>query len=118
MAVRKTIILTQSDVARGWRDAHRDGGVVIDVASDALVAEGLSMPHSPRLHGGKLWLLNSGRGEFDYADAATGRFEAVAFCPGYARGLTLVDNHAIVGLSTTRLPDTVPSCAAALPHST
>lgn len=37
------------------------------------------------------------------ADAVRrGRFETVAFCPGYARGLAFVGNHAIIGLSLPR----------------
>ena len=39
-----------SDVADGWRDKRRDGGVVVDVASGEIVVAGLSMPHSPRWH--------------------------------------------------------------------
>ena len=39
------------------------------------------MPHSPRLHGGKLWLLNSGTGEFGFVHLAEGKFEAVTLCP-------------------------------------
>jgi len=101
-APRYVTAVSRSDAADGWRDRRRDGGVVIDVASDEIVAEGLSMPHSPRLHDGKLWLLNSGRGEFGHVDLATGKFEAVAFCPGYARGLAFVGNHAVIGLSLAR----------------
>lgn len=99
---RHATAVSRSDTADGWRDRRADGGVVIDVASDEIVAEGLAMPHSPRLHGGRLWLLNSGAGEFGFVDPATGRFEPVAFCPGYARGLAFVGNHAIVGLSQAR----------------
>jgi uncharacterized protein (TIGR03032 family) len=40
--------VSRSDVADGWRDHRRDGGVVVDVASGEIVASGLSMPHSPR----------------------------------------------------------------------
>ena len=94
--------VSRSDAADGWRDRRRDGGIVIDVASDQILSEGLSMPHSPRLHDGRLWVLNSGRGEFGYVDVATGKFEAIAFCPGYARGLTFVGNHAVIGLSLAR----------------
>jgi uncharacterized protein (TIGR03032 family) len=87
------------------------------------------MPHSPRLHGGKLWLLNSGTGELGCVDPRAGRFEPVAFCPGYARGLAFAGNHAIVGLSNARenrtfsgLPleaalarrDTAPRCGLAV----
>ncbi|HEV2816704.1 MAG TPA: TIGR03032 family protein [Allosphingosinicella sp.] len=94
--------VSRSDIADGWRDRRADGGVVIDVPSGEIVCEGLSMPHSPRLHGGRLWLLNSGTGEFGHVDPAAGRFAPVAFCPGYARGLAFAGNHAIVGLSLAR----------------
>lgn len=99
---RYVTAVSRSDVADGWRDRRRDGGVVIDVASGEIVATGLSMPHSPRLHDGRLWVLNSGRGEFGHVDPATGRFEPVAFCPGYARGLAFAGRHAIIGLSLAR----------------
>ena len=94
--------VSRSDVADGWRDRRTDGGIVIDVRSGDVVAEGLSMPHSPRLHDGRLWLLNSGAGEIGFVDERSGRFEAVAFCPGYARGLAFIGNHAVVGLSLAR----------------
>lgn len=94
--------VSRSDVTDGWRDKRRDGGIVVDVESREIVAEGLSMPHSPRLRDGKLWLLNSGTGEFGHVDPASGRFEAAAFCPGYARGLAFVGNHAVIGLSLAR----------------
>jgi uncharacterized protein (TIGR03032 family) len=94
--------ISQSDVSDGWRDRRQDGGIVIDVPSGEIVAQGLSMPHSPRLHQGRLWLLNSGTGEFGHIDPANGQFTAVAFCPGYARGLTFVGNKAVVGLSRAR----------------
>lgn len=94
--------VSQSDVADGWRDRRHDGGCVIDIQSNEIVASGLSMPHSPRVYRDKLWLLNSGRGHFGFIDRATGIFEKVAFCPGYARGLTFHDDYAIVGLSRSR----------------
>jgi uncharacterized protein (TIGR03032 family) len=99
---RYVTAVSRSDVADGWRDRRTDGGIVIDIRSGDVVAEGLSMPHSPRLHAGRLWLLNSGAGELGFVDERSGRFEAVAFCPGYARGLAFVGNHAVVGLSLAR----------------
>lgn len=94
--------VSRSDVADGWRDRRIGGGIVMDVASNEIVADGLSMPHSPRWHDGRLWLSNAGTGEFGHIDLATGRFEPVAFCPGFLRGLTIVGNHAVVGLSRPR----------------
>src|SRR4029077_4773473 len=55
--------VSRSDVIDGWRDRRSDGGVVIDVATGKVVCNGLSMPHSPRMHKGELWVLNSGTGE-------------------------------------------------------
>ena len=94
--------VSRSDASDGWRDRRADGGVVIDVERNEIVAEGLSMPHSPRLYDGRLWLLNSGAGEFGFIDPQSGRFEALAFCPGYARGLAFVGRHAVIGLSMPR----------------
>lgn len=102
---RYVTAVSRSDTIDGWRDRRRDGGVVIDVESGRVVCEGLSMPHSPRMHDGRLWVLNSGRGElgtvaFD-ADGM-GRFEPQVFCPGFARGLALHGRYAFVGLSKPR----------------
>jgi len=60
------------------------------------------MPHSPRWHDGKLWVLNSGAGEFGFINLDTGTFESVCFCPGYARGLGFIGNYALLGLSKPR----------------
>ncbi|MCF6300633.1 MAG: TIGR03032 family protein [Proteobacteria bacterium] len=94
--------VSKTDVNEGWREHRQTGGVVIDVQSNEYVAEGLSMPHSPRWYKDKLWLLNSGEGEFGYVDLTTGKFEAMAFCPGYLRGMSFFDDFAIVGLSKPR----------------
>ncbi len=99
---RYVTAISQSDVADGWREQRQAGGCVIDVPSSEIIATGLSMPHSPRWYRDRLWLLNSGRGEFGYIDQATGRFEPVAFCPGYLRGLTMMGDFAVVGLSEPR----------------
>lgn len=99
---RYVTCVSKSDVSDGWRDRRTDGGVVVDVASGETVATGLSMPHSPRMHEGRLWIVNSGSGEFGWIDQEDGRFTPVVFCPGYARGLTFVGDYAIVGLSRAR----------------
>jgi uncharacterized protein (TIGR03032 family) len=85
-----------------WRDARTNGGVVTDVASGEIVCDGLSMPHSPRLHRGELWLTNSGTGELGKVDLSRGRFDPVAFAPGFLRGLSLLDDYAVVGSSKFR----------------
>ncbi|MEP4377726.1 MAG: TIGR03032 family protein [Alphaproteobacteria bacterium] len=99
---RYVTAVSQSGVADGWRDRRTDGGCVIGVPDGEIIVDGLSMPHSPRVHDGKLWVLNSGTGWFGYVDTAAGKFEPVTFCPGYARGLAFHKGFAIVGLSKPR----------------
>ncbi|MFV2070627.1 MAG: TIGR03032 family protein [Pirellulales bacterium] len=91
-----------TDVVDGWREHRQSGGVVIDVDSGEVVAGRLSMPHSPRWYRGKLWMLDSGTGRFGTIDLDEGRFHEVAFCPGYARGVSFVGDYAVVGLSCPR----------------
>lgn len=97
---RYATCVSRSDVVDGWRDRRANGGLVIDIATGQTVAEGLSMPHSPRLHDGALWLLQSGKGEFGRLD--DDGFTPIALCPGYARGLAMRGRYAIVGLSKPR----------------
>ncbi|MFV0243484.1 MAG: TIGR03032 family protein [Qingshengfaniella sp.] len=94
--------LSQTNIFEGWREHRRDGGVVIDVRDNRIVAKGLSMPHSPRFWQGKLWILQTGTGEFGHIDLQTGTFEPLCFLPGFARGLTFIGDYAVVGLSRPR----------------
>jgi uncharacterized protein (TIGR03032 family) len=97
--------VSRSDTIDGWRDRRADGGIVVGVTSNRIVCEGLSMPHSPRMHNGMLWVLNSGTGELGrIADLkkGIGTFEPIAFCPGFLRGLAFYDKYAFVGLSRPR----------------
>ena len=94
--------VSASDVADGWRDHRSTGGIVMDVARNEIIAEGLSMPHSPRWHNGRLWILNAGTGELGTVDIETGSFEPVAFCPGFLRGMAFAGKYAVVGLSQPR----------------
>ncbi|MCF3935263.1 TIGR03032 family protein [Acuticoccus sp. M5D2P5] len=94
--------VSTTDVVDGWRNHRRDGGVVVDVETDAILAEGLSMPHSPRVYRGAVWVLDSGNGYLTRIDPESGTRERVAFCPGFSRGLSFHDGHALVGLSLPR----------------
>ncbi len=83
-------------------DRRQNGGCLIDVESNQIMLEGLSMPHSPRWYQDKLWLLNSGTGEFGCVDLEKSVFEPIAFCPGYLRGCAFNGDFAIVGISKPR----------------
>src|SRR3990172_6779302 len=60
--------VSRCDVVDGWRERRHEGGILIDVENDRVVTEDLSMPHSPRLNAGTLWVLDSGRGHLSRVD--------------------------------------------------
>jgi uncharacterized protein (TIGR03032 family) len=91
-----------SDAADGWREHRAGGGVLIDVQANEIVATGLSMPHSPRWYRDRLWLCNSGTGEFGTVDLASGKFEPLTFCAGYLRGAAFHGDYAVLGTSKAR----------------
>jgi uncharacterized protein (TIGR03032 family) len=99
---RYVTALGATDVRDGWRAEKPHGGCVIDVPSGELVSRGLSMPHSPRWHDGRLWLLESGTGQLVLVDPATGSRERIAELRGFARGLALAGPYSFVGLSKIR----------------
>jgi uncharacterized protein (TIGR03032 family) len=99
---RYATLVGPTDVADGWREHRHAGGCVMDIQTNEMIITDLSMPHSPRWHQDKLWLCNSGTGEFGYGDLETGRFQPIAFCPGYLRGCAMHGDFAIVGLSLPR----------------
>jgi uncharacterized protein (TIGR03032 family) len=101
---RYVTALGTTDTPGGWRENKAAGGVVVDVQSDEIVLSGLSMPHSPRWHEGRLWVLNSGAGELLVADPDGTDPEPQSVCslPGYLRGLCFVGPYALVGMCKIR----------------
>ena len=104
--------LGETDSAGGWRDNKAAGGVIVHVDSGETVLHGLSMPHSPRWHDGRLWVLNSGAGELLVVDPRAGTRDVVCALPAYLRGLCFVGGtqggaqggagHAVVGMCQIR----------------
>jgi uncharacterized protein (TIGR03032 family) len=94
--------LGETDSPAAWRENKARGGCLVDVASGEVIAGGLSMPHSPRWHDGRLWILESGAGSLSLVDLPSGRLETVALLPGFTRGLDFFGPFAFVGLSQVR----------------
>jgi uncharacterized protein (TIGR03032 family) len=99
---RYVTALGETDEPAGWRANKARGGVLIDVTSGEAITRGLSMPHSPRWYGGRLWVCESGAGTLGSIDKKTGVYEPVAEVPGFTRGLDFAGNLAFVGLSQVR----------------
>jgi uncharacterized protein (TIGR03032 family) len=100
--VRYVTALGRTDKPHGWRENKLDGGVLLEVPSGEVVAAGLCMPHSPRWHDGRLWVLESGKASLNTVDEATGERTVVAQVPGFARGLAFAGPYAFIGLSQVR----------------
>ena len=90
------------NTATSWRNQRQGGGVVVHIPTGSITATGLTMPHSPRWHQDKLWLLNSGTGELGWIKQ--GRFQPLCALPGFVRGLAFAGGCAVVGLSKLRSP--------------
>ncbi len=99
---RYATALAQTDTPEGWRAVKAAGGCLMEVPSGRIVACGLSLPHSPRVHDDRVFLLNSGQGRLDAVDPATGHITEQAHLPGIARGLALHGDFAFIGLSKPR----------------
>lgn len=101
-APRYVTTLGETDSAGGWRSGKATGGCLIDVASNELIIRGLAMPHSPRVHLGRVWLLNSGEGRLVEVDPVGGTIDTIAELPAYTRGLAFHSGLAFIGLSRIR----------------
>ena len=104
---RYVTALGETDEPAGWRANKARGGILMDVDSGEVIARGLSMPHSPRWYGGRLWVCESGAGTLGFVDPNTGRYEAVAAVPGFTRGLDFAGQsrlrRAVAGARERRL---------------
>jgi uncharacterized protein (TIGR03032 family) len=99
--------LGETDSPQGWRVEKARGGCVMEIGSEQIISRGLSMPHSPRWHDGRLWLLESGTGRLVLVDPTNGNRQSVIDLPGFARGLALCGQYAFIGLSKIRATSTM-----------
>jgi uncharacterized protein (TIGR03032 family) len=99
---RYVTMLGQTNHKGGWRDNKKDGGLIMDITDNRIMADGLSMPHSPRWHGEQLWFLESGKGSLCKVNAQSGLVETVASMPGFTRGMEIYNGLAFIGLSQVR----------------
>lgn len=94
--------LGETDTVGGWRPGKATGGCLVDVEFNHVMARGFAMPHSPRWHRGRLFMLNSGAGELVAIDPKNGKHEVVCALPAYLRGLGFVDDFALIGMCQIR----------------
>lgn len=100
--LKSSYFTSSSETVGRRRPGHRnfpvDGtGVIFSGRTRQVVVRGLTRPHSARLYQGKLWVDNSGYGEFGCAE--NGQFASLLELPGWTRGLCFYKDTALVGTS-------------------
>lgn len=99
---RYVTALGKTDAPHGWRENREKGGIIMEVSSNTILAEGLAMPHSPRVYNNQLYVLESASGNLVCIDPANGKKEVVASLNGFARGMDQAGDYVFVGLSHLR----------------
>jgi uncharacterized protein (TIGR03032 family) len=94
--------LGNSDKMAGWRENKAHGGVLMEIETNEFICQNLSMPHSPRWYGDRLWVLESGNGSIATVDLNNGKLTTVAELPGFTRGIDFWGPLAFIGLSQVR----------------
>ena len=85
---------------RGYKNATRGAGQVLDVVSGKVLVTGLSQPHSLRMQDGRLWLCDSEAHKLRVYD--NGKLVNEVDLGGYVRGLAFGRDDLYVGLSRSR----------------
>lgn len=101
--IRYVTAFSQSSSNESWRERAGLGtGLVIDVQTQAHVATGLSMPHSPRWYQGRLYYLNSAAEQLYCFDPLTGQNQLLLQAEGFLRGMDFYQHYAFIGISRLR----------------
>jgi uncharacterized protein (TIGR03032 family) len=113
--IRYATALGTTDEPRGWIADKLSGGVLLEVPSGKVLTSGLCMPHSPRLIGNRLYLIEAGTGTLVEIDRESGARRSVVTLPGFARGLAEHNGYFFIGLSLIR--DSRPFTGLPVEHS-
>ncbi len=100
--VKYVTALGKSNEQGGWRENKMNGGIVMEYPSGRIIAQGLGMPHSPRIYNNKLYILNSTQGELICMDTQTGEYEVICKLGGFARGMSRCGDYLFIGVSKLR----------------
>ena len=92
----------KGNTARSWKDTLGEQGILIDIDTNDIIAEGLEMPHSPRMFGDELFVLQSRNGAISKVDTKTGQLTEVRRLNYFLRGMDRVGDYLFVGFSRIR----------------
>ena len=90
------------NTTQSWRDKVTESGIIIDVETNAIIAKGLAMPHTPRIFNDQLYVLLSATGELAKVNTEDGTYKVIVQIDGFVRGMSLHKNYLFIGLSKLR----------------
>lgn len=95
--------LSSSNEKEGWRKDISKTGVLLEVPSSKVLLDQLSMPHSPILVDGNVYLLESGNGNLIKYNPEKGTKEVVYNFNKFVRGMSHHNGILYIGTSKIRL---------------
>lgn len=87
---------------QSWRGKPLTQGVVIDIEQDKIIADGLHMPHTPRVYDEKLYLLQSAKGCLTRMDLDGTNSETLFETKGFLRGMDKIGDYLFIAQSKLR----------------
>ncbi|NND05304.1 MAG: TIGR03032 family protein [Saprospiraceae bacterium] len=99
---RYVTALGKGNTTQSWRRELTSGGVLMDVQTNKIILDKLSMPHSPIYHNGLIYFLESAKGRLLACSPDKKTFDVVKNLHGFTRGMALVEDYLFIGLSRLR----------------
>ncbi len=87
---------------QSWRENITTSGIIIDIEKNKIIADGLAMPHSPRIFNNELYVLLSATGELVKINITDGSHEVITKINGFVRGMSLHNDYLFIGISKLR----------------
>ena len=87
---------------QSWRYKITSSGIIIDIEENKIIAEGLAMPHTPRIFNDELYVLLSASGELAKINIKNGNYEVITKIDGFVRGMSLHKDYLFIGISKLR----------------
>lgn len=92
----------KGDTARSWKETLGEKGIIMDIDTNEIIAEGLEMPHSPRIFDNELYVLQSRNGAIAKVDVESGKLTEIIRLDYFIRGLDKIGDYLFVGFSSLR----------------
>ena len=99
---RYATAFNNGNTSQSWREKVTESGIVIDVESNTIIAQGLAMPHTPRIFNNELYILLSATGELVKINTQEGTYEVIVKVNGFVRGMSFHKDYLFIGLSKLR----------------